>query len=142
MSGFKSFLSAVGHGFVDVFKFLGSAAGQRTIQVAEGAAVAAGTIVGGPGLGAAIAGVESLINKGIQGVLSMEASAAAVGAQSGTGAQKGAAVAASLIPQAQDLLKQLGFSNPSEEQVMNVANSVAKGIADILNSIPPPTPAA
>ena len=106
--------------------------------MAEGAAVAVGTAVGGPGLGAAIAAIELLINKGITGVVQMEASAAAVGAQSGTGAQKGAAVAALLVPQAEELLKQLGFSNPTEEQIMNVANATSKGIADILNSIPPP----
>lgn len=138
MSGFKSFLSAIGHGFVTVFKYLGSQQGQQTVQIAEGAAVAVGTALGGPGLGAAIAGVELLINKGITGVVQMEASAAAVGAQSGTGLQKGAAVAALLVPQAEELLKQLGFSSPTEEQIMAVANATSKGIADILNSIPPP----
>jgi hypothetical protein len=140
MAGFKSFLSAVGHGFVVALKWVASPAGQKTVQIAEGAAVAAGTAFGGPGLGAAIAGVELLINKGLKGVIGMEASAAAVNAQSGTGVQKGVAVAASLVPQATDLLNQLGFENPTEDQVMSVANAVSKGLADILNSIPAPVP--
>jgi hypothetical protein len=135
---FKSFLSAAGHDFVAVFKYLGSPAGQKTVQIAEGAAVVAGTLVGGPGLGAAISGVELLINKGLAGVLAMEASSAAVAAQSGTGVQKGLAVTAQLIPQAEALLQQLGFSNPTEEQVLAVAGAVSKGIADIVNSIPAP----
>lgn len=138
MASFKSFLSAAGHDFVAVLKYLGSPAGQKTVQIAEGAAVVAGTAVGGPALGAAISAVEVLINKGLSGVLAMEASAAAVNAQSGTGLQKGTAVAAGLIPQATDLLAQLGFSNPTEEQVMAVANAVSKGVADIVNSIPAP----
>lgn len=143
MSGFKSFLSAVGHGFVDVFKWLGSTQGQNTIQVAEGAAVTVGTIVGGPALGVTITGVESLVNIGLRGILQMEASAAAVNAQSGTGAQKSAAVVSLLVPQATQLLKDLGVNNPSVQQAEALAEALSNGLVGILNAIPAPAaPAA
>lgn len=138
MAGFKSFLSAIGHGAQSVIKYFASPAGQKTIQVAEGAAVAVGTLVGGPGLGAGIAGVELLINKGFAGVINVEATAATLGAQSGTGVQKGAAVAAALAPQVEQLLKDLGYDNPKADQVEQIADLVTKSIADIVNSIPPP----
>jgi hypothetical protein len=141
MSGFKSFLSAVGHDFVAVFKWLGSTQGQQAVQVAEGTAVTVGTIVGGPALGIAITGVEGLINVGLRAVLQMEASASAVGAQSGTGAQKGAAVVALLVPQATQLLKDLGVTNPTVEQGELLAAAIADGLVGIVNKIPAPTAA-
>jgi hypothetical protein len=136
--GFKSFLSAVGHAPLVVLKYLNTPQGQKTVQIAEGAAVMAGTAFGGAALGAGIASVEALLNKGIAGVLGMEANAAVIGAQSGTGAQKGTAVAAALIPQAQQLLKDLGYENPTEDQIFSVAVAVSSGLANIINSIPPP----
>lgn len=136
--GVKSFLSAIGHGAQGVLKYLGSDRGQKTIQVAEAAAVTIGTAVGGPGLGAGIAGIELLINKGLAGVLGMEATAAALGAQSGTGVQKGAAVAAGLEPLAEKLIKDLGYANPTISQVELITSTVAKALADIVNAVPPP----
>ena len=136
--GFKSFLSSIGHGAVTVLKYVASPAGQKTVQVAEGAAVTIGTLAGGPGLGAGIAGIELLINKAFTGVISMEATAAALGAQSGTGVQKGAAVAAALSPQVEKLLKDLGYDNPTADQVELIADKVTQSIADIVNTIPPP----
>jgi len=138
MPGFKSFLSAAGHDFVKVFQYLGSPQGQKTIQVAEVAAVAAGTVVGGPGLGAAISGIELIINKGLKGVFNMEATAALLNAQSGTGIQKGIGVAAGLAPDVAQLLTDLGFTNPTLDQIEGIANVISKGLADIVNSIPPP----
>jgi hypothetical protein len=136
--GFKSFLSSVGHKAEVVLKYVASPAGQKTVQIAEAAAVTVGTAVGGPALGASIAGVELLINKAFTGVINMEATAAALGAQSGTGLQKGAAVAAALSPQVEQLLKTLGYDNPTADQVELIANQVSKSMADIVNSIPPP----
>lgn len=140
--GFKSFLSAIGHGAEKVVKYIASPAGQKTVQVAEAAAEAAavtvGTAVGGPGLGAGIAGIELLINKAYSGVINMEATAATLGAQSGTGVQKGVVVAAALAPQVEQLLKHLGYDNPTADQVENIADLVTKSMADIVNSIPPP----
>lgn len=142
MSGFKSFLSAVGHGFVDVFKWLGSTQGQTTVTTVEGAAVAVGTAIN-PGIGASIAGVEGLVNLALKQILSMEASAAAVGAQSGTGAQKAAAVIATLSPQSSALLQSLGVKEPTADQVQSLATAISTGLVGILNAIPAPTqPAA
>lgn len=136
---FKSFLSAVGHDFVAVFHWLGSPQGQATVSGAETAAVLIGSAAGGPGTGVAITGVEALINLGLKSVLSMEASAAAVNAQGGTGAQKAVAVAANLTPQVEALLKQLGIDNPTVQQVEAVANAVTNGLVGILNSLPAPS---
>ncbi len=135
---FKSFLSAVGHDFTAVFHWLGSPQGQAAVTAGETAAVVIGTATGGPATGVAISGVEGLINIGLKGVLNMEASAAAVGAQSGTGAQKAVAVAATLEPQVFALLQQLGIKNPTVDQVQTVANAVTNGLAGILNAIPAP----
>lgn len=135
---FKSFLSAAGHDFVNVFKWLGSAQGQATITSGE---AIANTVVtaANPALGAALTGVESLINAGLKQVLSMEASAAAVGAQSGTGAQKAAAVIASLSPQAAALLQSIGISQPTAEQVQTLTTAISSGVTGILNAMSAPT---
>lgn len=138
---FKSFLSAFGHDFVSVFHWVGSAQGQKTVVALEQSAIVAGDVIAGPAAGSAIASVENLINIGLKGVLSMEASAAAVGAQNGTGAQKSVAVAAMLTPQIEALLKQLGLDNPTVQQVESVANSVTAGLAGILNTLPAPVAA-
>jgi hypothetical protein len=135
---FKSFLSAAGHDFAKVFNWLGSTQGQSTVTALEGTAAVIGTAVGGPGLGAAISGVELLINSGLKQILSMEASAAAVGAQSGTGAQKTAAVSAVLAPQIHDLLVSLGVAEPTSEQVQTVATSLTTGLVAVLNALPVP----
>jgi hypothetical protein len=136
--GVKSFLSAVGHKAEGVLKFLESERGQKDIQIAEGAAVTIGTAVGGPALGAGIAGIELLVNKGLSGVFGMEATAKLLGAQSGTGAQKGIAVAAGLEPLAEKLIKDLGYENPTVDQVERITSTVAKAMADIVNAVPPP----
>lgn len=136
--GFKSFLSAIGHGGDVVLKFLASDRGQKDVQIAEGAAVTIGTAIGGLGLGAGIAGIELIVNKGLSGVLGMEATAATLGVQSGTGVQKGIAVAAGLEPLAEKLIKDLGYENPTVDQVEQITGTVAKAMADIVNSVPPP----
>lgn len=142
MSGFKSFLSAVGHDFLAVFKWLGSSHGQAAIQGGE---AVANTVIGviNPALGVSLVAIESLVNAGLKQILSMEASAAAVGAQSGTGAQKAAAVIAVLTPQSEALLKSIGVSNPTTEQVQGVATAISNGLVTILNALPAPAqPAA
>jgi hypothetical protein len=65
----------------------------------------------------------------------MEATAATLGAQSGTGVQKGAAVAAGLEPLAEQLIKDLGYENPTVDQVERITSTVAKAMADIVNAI-------
>lgn len=137
MAGFKSFLSAVGHDFIAVFKWLGSAQGQQTIASGEAIATTVVTAVN-PGVGAALAGIEAIVNAALKQVLSMEASAAAVAAQSGTGAQKAAAVIATLTPQAEALLKSMNVSAPTAEQVQSLASAISNGVVGILNAIPAP----
>ncbi len=138
---FKSFLSAAGHDFVSVFGWLGSAKGQATITGGEAITNAIVTGVN-PAAGIALTGVEALVNAGLKQVLAMEASAAAVGAQSGTGTQKAAAVTAALAPQVGALLTSIGVASPTAEQVQSLSTAVASGIATILNAIPAPTAAA
>lgn len=138
----KSFLSHLGSGFLSVFKWLGSAQGQTTVAAAETTAAVVGSAIN-PGIGLAITGVEALINAALKQVLNMEAAAAAVGAQSGTGAQKSAAVIASLTPQVEQLLVSVGVSQPTAEQVQSVTTTLSNSVVAILNSIPAPaTPAA
>ena len=138
MAGFKSFLSAIGHGFLAVFGYLGSAKGQAAVQGAESIALTVGTLVG---IGPAVAGIEALINTGLKEVIKIEASAAALGVQSGTGAQKAAVVIATLAPQAEDFLKSIGVANPTAEQVQTVASAISGGLVAILNSLPAPSQA-
>jgi hypothetical protein len=137
MASFKSFLSAAGADFLHVFSWLGSSQGQATVAGVETAAVAVGTAIN-PAIGAAIGGVETLINAALKQILSMEASAAAVGAQSGTGVQKAAAVVASLTPQTSALLTTLGVAAPTATEAQALATAINNGLTAILNAIPPP----
>ena len=134
---FKSFLSAVGHDFVSVFHFLGSTSGQSIITGTEAVVNAAVGAVN-PAVLAGLTGVETLINNGLKQALNMEAAAAAVGAQSGTGAQKSAAVVASLAPQVGTFLQSVGVSNPTSAQVETLSTALANGLVTILNAIPAP----
>lgn len=133
---FKSFLSQVGADTEKVFNWIGSTQGQSTIAAVEGTAEVVTTAVN-PGIGLALTGIIVLVNKGLQNIVQMEASAAAVGAQAGTGPQKAAAVAASLTPQIPKLLQDIGISAPTVEQVNTVATAVTNGLVAILNAIPP-----
>jgi hypothetical protein len=136
-TGISTFLSAVGKDFLKVFSWLGSAQGQATVSGVEVATVAVATAVN-PALGASIGLVEGIINTGLKQILSMEASAAAVGAQAGTGAQKSAAVVATLAPQAGTLLQSLGVSAPTAAQAETLATAISDGLVAILNAIPAP----
>ena len=133
---FKSFLSAVGNDVKAVFGWLGSAQGQTAVAGVEGAATAVTTVIN-PGLGAALTGVEGLFNAALKQIISTEALAAAAGAQSGSGAQKSAAVVSAITPQIPAFLTSIGISAPTTQQVNTVATAVTNGLVAILNSIPP-----
>ena len=137
---FKSFLSAVGHDTKEVFSWLGSAQGQTTIAAVEGTSLAVTTAVN-PVAGATLAGVEALINVGLKEVVSIETVAVAAGQQSGTGAQKLAAVTAAVAPSVGALLQSLGVSNPTSAQTQAVATAIGNGLATILNALPAPVTA-
>lgn len=135
-NGVETFLSKVGKGFKDVFAFLGSKQGQTAIAGGEAAATVIATAVGGPGLGAAVRGVEGLVNAGLQNVLNTEATAAALGVQAGTGTQKAAIVAASLSSDAGAFLKSVGVSDATDQEVQALASVIGTASANILNAIP------
>jgi len=140
MASFKSFLSAFGHDFIKGLTWLGSPQGQGVITSVE---AGTGAIIGvvDPLAAPAYNGIVALINAGLHKVLDVEATAAAVGAQSGTGTQKAAAVVASITPQAAALLQAIGVSNPTAEQVQTVASAVSSGLVAVLNALPAPATA-
>jgi hypothetical protein len=133
--GFKSFLSGVVHDADKVFSFLNSAQGQSTVATVEGAATGVATAVN-PTAGNQLQGVSALINQGLREVVSVESIAAQAGKQSGTGAEKAAAVTAALSPNIAGLLQSLGVAQPTSDQVQKVGQAVATGIVGILNQLP------
>ncbi|UWZ82446.1 hypothetical protein [Occallatibacter riparius] len=139
--GFKSFLSSVVHDAGHVFSFLGSAQGQSTISTVEGVATGVAAAVN-PATGSQLQNVSSLINQGLREVVSVESAAAQAGTQSGTGAQKAAAVTAALAPNISAVLKSLGVAQPTSDQVQRVGQAVSTGIVGILNELPASTTAA
>lgn len=70
-----------------------------------------------------------LYNTTVQLIVNAEATAAAAGAQNGTGTQKLSTVIAALEPLAVSYLKnELGISNPTTEQITAYVNSVVAGL--------------
>ncbi len=132
---FKTFLSDFGKDFKAVFSWLGSASGQATITGVETTTVAVASAIN-PAAGLVIAGVETLINSALKEIISVEAVAAAAGAQTGTGAQKAAAVISAITPQVAALLTSVGVSAPTSTQVQNVATAVNNGLVSVLNALP------
>lgn len=138
---FKSFLSAVGNDFKDVFAFLGSAKGQAAVAGVEATAVAVTTAIN-PIAGAALTGFETLLNAGLKEVISIEAVAAAAGAQSGTGTQKAAAVVSAIAPSTGAFLQSIGVSAPTDAQVQSLSTTLSNSLVAILNAVPAPTTAS
>ena len=136
MASFKSFLSAVGHGVQDVFKWLGSSQGQAAISATENAVNIAVSFAN-PALGAGLVGIEQLINSGLKQAVGIEALSAAAGQQSGSGAQKAAAVTSSIAPNVAAFLKSIGISNATAQQEQELAVAINNGLVAILNAIPP-----
>jgi hypothetical protein len=140
--GFKHFLEAAGHDVLAVLTFGASAKGQQVIAGVEGAAVAIGTAVGGPGVGAGITAIEGLINTGLKHVFTMQAlgTAAAANGQNVTGAQKAAAVIDALTPETSALLQDLGVKNPTADQIQSLASLISQSLVNIVQAIPAPAP--
>lgn len=130
-----SFLSALGKDFKAVFSYLGSTKGQATIATVEGASVAVTTAIN-PAAGAALAGIEALINTALKSVVTAEALAAAAEQQTGTGAQKAAAAASALAPEVSTVLVSLGVKAPTATQVQSISTVVATSLANIVNAFP------
>jgi len=110
-----SFLSTVGKDFKAVFAWLGSSKGQATITAVEGLGESAATILGdGVVVQAAINVVNSWLNK----IITTETVAAAASQQTGTGAQKAAAVLAAIGP---ELSQYFPGTTAAEAQTINTA---------------------
>lgn len=131
-----SFLSTLGKDFKAVFAYLGSSKGQATIATVEGASVAITTAIN-PAAGAALAGIEALINGGLKQVISAEALAAAAEQQTGSGAQKAVAASVALAPQVAAVLQSLGVKEPAAAQVQSISTVIATSVANIVNAFPP-----
>lgn len=134
-----SFLSTVGKDFKAVFSWLGSTQGQNTITAVE---AGTNTIVAlvNPAAAVALTGIEALINAGLKQVVSIESVAAAAGSQTGTGAQKSAAVIAAVTPNVASFLQSIGVTSPTSTQVQTIATTLGNSLVTVLNSIPTPAP--
>lgn len=138
---FKSFLDAIGNDAKAVFAFVASPKGQAEITAGEAAAVTVTAAIN-PAAGLVLSGVETLVNAGLTEVVKVEQLAASAGAQSGTGAQKAAAVAQAVTPQITSLLESLGVSAPTATQVQSVASALTTGLVGVLNALPASTTTA
>jgi hypothetical protein len=129
-----SFLSAVGKSVKAVFGWLGSSGGQKTLTAAETAAAAVGAATG---TGAIIASATNLINSWINEAIKVEALASAAGEQTGSGAQKAAAVLSTMTPQLVSFLQSQGLTS---DQVAQKANAINTAVVGILNTLEAPEP--
>jgi hypothetical protein len=144
VSGFKNFMGHVGHAFKDVFAFLGSAQGQKTIAGVEAASVVVASAFN-PVAGTALSAVETLINAGLRQVVAIESVASAAGSADGTGPQKAAAVTTAMSPQIAAFLQSIGVSEPRADQIQTLGTAISTALVGVLNSIPAPaasTPSA
>lgn len=132
-----TFLSKFGQdlkiGFKDVFGWLGSPQGRTAIVGAETAAVAIATPLGA---GPMVAGIEGLINAGVNSASTIESLAVQAGVQAGTGAQKAAAVATVIGANVEQFLESIGVKDATAQEVENLSTVIAGASADILNAIP------
>lgn len=115
MASFKTILSDIGNGLKKFF------------NVADGIAKAAEPIVD-----VAFPGIAILYNTTVTEVGNAEAAAIAAGAQSGSGAQKLAAVVAAVTPYFTQYSSQNGLPAPTSAVITNYVNAVVAS----LNAIP------
>jgi hypothetical protein len=115
MASFKTILSDIGSGLKKFF------------SMADGVAKAAEPIVD-----VAFPGIASLYNTTVTEVGNAETAAIAAGAQSGSGAQKLAAVVAAVTPYFTQYASQNGLPAPTSAVITNYVNAVVAS----LNAIP------
>jgi hypothetical protein len=135
-NGLETFLSKIGKKAEVVFEWLGSPKGQAVVTGTETAAVVVAGAFGGPALGAAVQGIEGLVNAGLKNAITVENVAASASQQSGTGAQKSAAVVNALTSNAGAFLKSIGVNDATDAEVQSLATVIGTASADILNAIP------
>ena len=127
---FKSILSTIGSDAKKVFAFLGSSKGQQIIAAGEGVLVTVD-----PGL----AGLAGLFNTYAAEALKIEAIATAAGSQSGTGAQKLAAVVAAVTPTALAYAQSAGLAAPTAAEIQNQVTA-AVAFVNAINAQPAAPP--
>lgn len=115
MASFKSILSDIGNGLKKFFSVVDSVA-----KAAE------------PIVDVAFPGIAGLYNATVAEVGNAETAAIAAGAQSGTGAQKLAAVVAAITPTFTQYAAANGLSAPTASIITNYVNAVVAS----LNAIP------
>jgi hypothetical protein len=114
-ANFKSILSDIGNGLKKFF--------DKALPVAEAAE---------PIVDAAFPGIAALYNSTVAEVSSAETAAIAASAQSGSGAQKLAAVVAAITPTFEQYASENGLPAPTEAVITNYVNAVVAS----LNAIP------
>jgi hypothetical protein len=127
-----SFLGTIGKDFKAVFAFLGSAKGQQVVSGVEGLAVAGATAFGA---GAPVAAALSLINTWGTEIIKTEALAAAAGSQTGSGAQKAAAVLAAIDPAIQFAAAN-GLPAPSAANATIINNALVVALNALGATVP------
>lgn len=104
----KSLLTTIGNAFKDVFKWLGSSAGQTVIQTGEAIAEAID-----PGL----TGIINIANTWLNEIIKVETLAAAAGDQVGSGVQKAAMVTTAMTPEILLFAQQHGLPVPTAAKI-------------------------
>jgi hypothetical protein len=127
-----SFLATIGKDFKAVFAWLGSSQGQAVVTAGENVAV---TVATAAGVGAPVIAGINLINSWMSEAIKTEALAAAAGAQTGSGAQKSAAVLATMIPELTAYLQNKGYTTAN---VTATATTINNAIVGLLNTLEAP----
>lgn len=130
--GLKTFLSDVCKDAKKVFSFLVSKQGQKDIAGVEMAAETVTTAID-PAAGAVLTGAIDIANNGLSEIIRVESLAAAAGAQSGTGAEKSAAVISAITPSVLSYAEKNGLAAPTGTQIQDMVD----GLVKFLNSLPP-----
>lgn len=124
-----SVLSTIGKDIKKIFTWIGSASGQKTIATAGEIVVA---------IDPALSGVVDLAENYIKQAFTIESVAVAASAQTGSGAQKLAAVIAAVTPSALQYAQQAGAPAPTAAQIEAQANAIVA----FLNALPAAAAAA
>lgn len=112
---FSSVLQTIGKDVKSVFTWIGSAQGQKDIQLGEAAVETAFPVT---------TGFFAIANTILAETMKIEALAAAAGTQNGTGAQKAIAVVTSVTPAVLNYAKANGLPTPTATQIQAAVNAM------------------
>lgn len=119
----KSLLGSIGSAFKDVFKWLGSANGQKVIGTGEAIAE-----VIDPGL----TGIINIANNWLTEIIKAETLATAAGEQTGSGVQKAAMVTSAVTPEILAFAQQHGLPVPTADKI-SAANTALVAFLNALD---------